>query len=244
MKRLCGFVSMIFLVSFLTSCSAIDKEIKHGKLEVLTKMSDTIFLDPVGGAKRTIFVKIMNTSGYDISHIEKEIRSALEAKDYRIVHDHEQAHYILQANILQVGKVKDGDMAFGSLHGGYGAVLGAGVVMASSDNPSLGGAIGGALIGSAVEYLADAAVQVCYYSITTDIQISEKASMADVKIKSDTSHYKGRDKSKTSYIYSDKSDRRKYLTRIVSLAKKTNLKFEDAEPEMTKGLVSSIAGIF
>jgi hypothetical protein len=240
MKKIFNFVTIVFLVSFLSSCSAIDKEMKHGKLEVSTKMSDTIFLDPVGGDKRTIFVKIMNTSGSDITQIEKELRAALVAKDYRIVHDPEQAHYVLQANILQVGKVKDGDLAFDSLHGGYGAALGAGIVLAGSSNPDLGGMVGGALIGSAVEYLADAAVQVCYYSITTDVQISERGEMGEVKVETKTS--RGKDKAKLSY--SEKSDRKKYNTRIVSLAKKTNLKFEDAEPEITRGLVASISGLF
>jgi hypothetical protein len=240
MKKFFNVLVVIFCVSFLTSCSAIDKEIKHGKLEVVTKMSDTIFLDPVGGDKRTIFVQMRNTSGYESLHIDKDIISALMEKGYKVVSDPDQAHYILQANILQIGKIKDGDMAFGSLHGGYGAALGAGIAIAGSNNPTVGNALAGALIGGAVDYLADAAVQVCYYSITTDIQISEKGNIGEVKVETKTTQ--GKDKSKVSY--SEKSDRKKYNTRIVSLAKKTNLKFEDAEPEITKGLISSIVGMF
>ena len=46
----------------LHGCSAIDKSIKHGKLDVQTRMSETVFLDPVAENKRTVVLQIRNTS--------------------------------------------------------------------------------------------------------------------------------------------------------------------------------------
>ena len=200
-------------------------------------MSDTIFLDPVNLDKKTIFVKVINTSDNQSVDINKEILSAFLEKGYSIASNPEDAYYILQVNILQFGKAKDSDSAFSALPG---AVIGGGAVLIGSDKPTQGNILAGALMGSAIEYIADSAIQVCYYSITTDIQISEKSNVGEVKI--ETKGSQGKDKTKMTY--SEKSGRKKYNTRIVSVAKKTNLKFENAKPEMTKSLISSIVGLF
>jgi hypothetical protein len=41
-----------FSVLNLAGCTATTKVIKHGKLEVETKMSDTVFLDPLEDSKK------------------------------------------------------------------------------------------------------------------------------------------------------------------------------------------------
>jgi hypothetical protein len=52
---------MVFIV-VLSGCAAVHTSIAKKDLDVQTKMSDTIFLDPVGLDKRIIFVDIRNTS--------------------------------------------------------------------------------------------------------------------------------------------------------------------------------------
>ena len=73
--------------------------------------------------------------------------------------------------------------------------------------------------------VADAAVQVINYQMITDLQISEKADGASVTESSDARLKQGTSGNKSS-SWSEKSKWKKYQTRIISVAKKTNLKFE------------------
>ena len=72
-------------------------------LDVQTKMSDTVFLDPVGPDKKTIFVQIRNTSDRSFD-IEGAIVSALVARGYRVTQDPDAAHFRLLGNVLSVAK--------------------------------------------------------------------------------------------------------------------------------------------
>jgi hypothetical protein len=148
----------------------------------------------------------------------------MEAKGYRIVSDAAKAHYMLQANILQIGKQKP-EMAWHYLSSGWGSALGGAMTGAAigglaAHNHGDGALVGG-LLGGAVSYVADSMVEVVNYTMVTDLQISEK-----------------------SQEKSSKDDWKRYQTRVVSVAQKTNLKFEDAEPALKQGLIQSISGMF
>ncbi len=54
---------MVALAAILLSgCAATHVAISKRDLDVQTKMSDTVFLDPVGADRKTVFVQIRNTS--------------------------------------------------------------------------------------------------------------------------------------------------------------------------------------
>ena len=224
----------------LFSCSAIDKSIKHGALDVQTKMSETIFLDPVSDNKKTVVLQIRNTSDKRDIDITNEIKTAIEDKGYRIVTDPNKAHFMIQANILQVGKSTQED-PFSSLTSGYGGALAGGTMGALVSNDYAGAGIG-ALAGGLIGTVADAAVQVVNYQMITDLQVSEKADSAVVTESSNAKLNQGTSGSKSS-SWSEKSKWKKYQSRIISVAKKTNLKFEVALPELKRGLVQSISGL-
>ena len=100
----------------------------------------------------------------------------------------------------------------------------------------------GALVSRLIGTVADAAVQVVNCQMITDLQLSEKAN-GDVVTKSSNTRLKqGVNVSKSS-SWSQKSKWKKYQTRIISVARKTNLKFEVALPELKQGLVQSISGL-
>ena len=86
----------------LAGCAATHVAISKRDLDVQTKMSDTVFLDPVGPDKRTIFLQIRNTSDKPDLAVNDEIAAALQTKGYTLLQDPEAAHYVLQANILQL----------------------------------------------------------------------------------------------------------------------------------------------
>ena len=227
-------------ILLLNGCSAIDKSIKHGTLDVQTKMSETVFLDPVADNKRTVVLQIRNTSDKKDLDIISEIKTAIEDKGYKIVTDPNKANFMIQANILQVGKSTQED-PFSSLTSGYGGALAGGTVESLVSNDYAGAGIG-ALAGGLIGTVADAAVQVVNYQMITDLQISEKAD-GDVVTESSNAQLKQGTSGSKSSSWSQKTKWKKYQTRIISVAKKTNLKFEVALPELKRGLVQSISGL-
>ena len=58
----------------LVGCNTTTKIIKHGKLEVETKMSESIFLDPIEDEKKNVLLQIRNTSDKSGLDIESKIR--------------------------------------------------------------------------------------------------------------------------------------------------------------------------
>jgi len=227
-------------ILLLNGCSAIDKSIKHGTLDVQTKMSETVFLDPVADNKRTVVLQIRNTSDKKDLDIISEIKTAIEDKGYKTVTDPNKANFMIQANILQVGKSTQED-PFSSLTSGYGGALAGGTVESLVSNDYAGAGIG-ALAGGLIGTVADAAVQVVNYQMITDLQISEKAD-GDVVTESSNAQLKQGTSGSKSSSWSQKTKWKKYQTRIISVAKKTNLKFEVALPELKRGLVQSISGL-
>lgn len=235
---------IIVLCSFsLFGCSAIDKSIKHGKLDVQTKMSETIFLDPVADNQRTVVLQIRNTSDKRDLDITHAIKTVIQDKGYKIVTDPNKANFMIQANILQVGKSTVED-PFSSLTSGYGGALAGGTIghLASINSNNYAGAGIGALAGGLIGTVADAAVQVVNYQMITDLQVSEKAN-GDVVTESSNAKLKQGTSGSKSSSWSQKSKWKKYQTRIISVARKTNLKFEVALPELKQGLVQSISGL-
>lgn len=103
--------SLILIFTFV-SCSTLHTVVSKRNLDVQTKMSDTIWLEPAAANERTVFVQIRNTSGKNLN-IEQKITNVLTSKGYRIVNNPAEAKYWLQANILKVDKVNlDSDNGF------------------------------------------------------------------------------------------------------------------------------------
>ena len=228
----------------LVGCNTTSKMIKHGKLEVETKMSETIFLDPIDDNKKTVLLQIRNTSDKSGLEIESKIRSAIESKGYRIVNSTQSANIMIQANVLQVGK-STLENPFQALTGGYGSGLegfATGAAIAGATGGSGRSMLGIGLITGIGNTILDAAVEVVNFTMITDLQISEKADgeyvseSSNANLKQGTSGYK-------KSTWEKKTNWKKYQTRIMSVAKKTNLKFEEAEPKLTEGLVKSISGL-
>ena len=228
----------------MVGCNTTTKIIKHGNLAVETKMSDTVFLDPLEDNKRTVLLQIRNTSDKSGLEIESKIRSAIESKGYEIVNSPKKANIMIQANVLQVGK-STLENPFEAMRGGYGSGL-----EGFAAGTALGGAFGGSgksmlgigLVTGIGNTILDAAVEVVNFTMITDLQISEKAEGQYVSESSDAELKQGTSGSKKS-TWEQKSNWKRYQTRIMSVAKKTNLKFEEAEAKLTEGLVKSISGL-
>ena len=230
----------------LTACAATTTAISKRELDVQTRMSDSIFLEPLPPARRTVFVQVKNTSDREDFNIEGGVRDALLERGYQLVDNPERAHYMLQANVLQAGKssVTAAEDAFASGFGGtlFGAAVGAvGTRAATKDTGSI---IGGGLIGAAVETAAGAFVQDVTYSAITDIQVSERAPDGEVVTETFEQDL-GQGSGGSRIVRADStSSWKRYRTRVMSIANQANLDFEEAAPQLVAGLTRSIAGVF
>jgi hypothetical protein len=236
----------IALALLFAGCAASTTAISKRNLDVQTKMSDTIFLDPVPADEHTVYVEVRNTSDKPDFDIEPAVKAAIQARGYRVVDDPTRAHYLLQANVLQAGRTTEG-AAEHTFADGFGSTIlggaaGAGVGRVVSDDPAV--IIGGALAGAALSSAADAFVQDVTYSIITDVQVSERANQGVVVTES--SHQNLAEGTSGNRVLSstETSDWKRYRTRVMSKADKVNLDFEQASPELVAGLTRSIGGIF
>ena len=238
MKKIWKSIIFLGLLLTMVSCSTMHTVISKRNLDVQTKMSDTIWLEPAAANQKTVFVKVSNTSGKNLN-IEQKIISVLSAKGYRIVNDPAEAKYWLQANILKVDKVNlDSEKGFSD------AILGAGVggVLGAQRSGGAYTALGWGLAGAAIGTLADALVDDTAYAMVTDILITEKTGR-NVKTSTRNSVKQGNSGSITS-ISNASSNMEKYSTRVLSTANQVNLNFNSAIPLLEDELGKVIAGIF
>jgi hypothetical protein len=217
MYKYSNALTVSFLLASLTGCAATQTVIEHGKLVTNTQQSKTIFLEPVASNQKTIFVSVKNNSEEDI-HFTPAPKQSLEHKGYKIFKSPTDAHYMLQANVLQVGKMS-ASASQSALGGGFGSAIAgasAGTAIGALASQSTTGMVAGGLSGGVIGLATDALVKDVSYTMVTDVLISEHQS----------------------------KDLKKYRTRIISNANQVNLKFNDAKPMLEKGLVKAISGIF
>jgi len=202
------------LFAFLSGCAAIATSVAHGDLQIKTNMSRSIFLDPVPDRKKVVYVQVRNTTARPSLRIRHALVVALEDKGYRVTNHFQRAYYVLQVNLLRMGKTSQtaAEQMMGNGYGGAmeGAAAGALIAGASGNDPVAGGIIGG--VAGAI--------------INNSVRVVTFYGMSDVKIT----------------VRSHPS--RVFRTRIMSTANQVNLRFEDALPRLKQGLVRSIAGIF
>jgi hypothetical protein len=248
--KLVTLTLLLCVLTLITGCSATHTAINKRKMDVQTKMSSTVFLNPVTPDKKSLFLQVRNTSDKPVLDLESDIATVLEGKGYILVQNPEQAHYLLQANILQVGRT-DLRAAEHALTQGFGSTLtgaAAGAALGSlagqqgrDNNKAI---VAGGLMGAAVATVSDAMVQDVTYSVIADVQISERVGNS-VKVKEKTrSKLKQGTSGLKEIVSTEITDWNRYQTRVVSTANKVNLKFEKAAPELATGLTRSITGIF
>lgn len=230
----------------LGGCAATQTSVAKRNLDVQTRMSDTIFLDPVSPSKQTVFVQIRNTSDKPELDVRQQIISSLSNSGVRVVDDPDTAHYWLQANVLQAGRSSE-TAAEAAYNGGFGSVItgaaGGAAIGGIIDGGNSGvGVVLGGLAGAAVSSVADAFVQDVTYTITTDIQLSERTDRS-VAETSSTSISQG-SSTRLQQRDSGTSDRKRYTSRVISSANKANLTWEEASAPLVAGLSQSLSGLF
>ncbi|SFV87599.1 IncF plasmid conjugative transfer surface exclusion protein TraT [hydrothermal vent metagenome] len=238
MRRIMGLMVMLLVIMGLTSCAATTM-IKKANLDTQTKMSATIFLEPVAQKNKVIFVNIRNTSDKELN-IEAKIKAALAGRGYSLTQDPDQAQFMLQANILKVGK-SDARESANALDGGFGGALLGGAMGGSSYNATKNAALVGGILG----FIGDALVKDIYYTMITDLQVRERPMTGEIiNQRQNTNVSQGTGTQTIQKVSGGQINWKTYRTRIVSTANKANLEFNEAIKSLESGLVRSISGIF
>lgn len=227
----------------LSGCSATHTMVKKRNLDVQTKMSETVFLEPVASDKRVIFIDMRNTSDKDLPILDN-IKAVLSERGYRIADAPEKANFMLQGNVLHVGRT-DLRTAQSALDAGFGGAVAAATLAYAGGGDSARGFAQAGLLGAAAGIVGDALVDDVVFSMITDLQIRERPLAGEVVTQQQaTNAQQGGATKLEQHVSGATVNWKTYRTRIVSTANKVNLKFEEAQPELMSGLVRSIGGVF
>lgn len=231
---------LIAVIVLISSCSG-KTLIKKSELRVSSQMSSSIFLTPRAPDEKIVYLEIRNSSDKPI-YIKERVEDKIRSAGYRITTSPNEANYVLQANILQVART---DLRSNSsmLEEGFGgAIIGSGLsTLISNSNQDNTNA---AIVGVGISLAMDAMIEDVNYSVITDVQVKEKVQNGEVvnqKYESTLSQGSG---SSVSQKSRNDSQWKTYQTRIVSVANKVNLEFEEAQSALTEGLARTIGGIF
>lgn len=235
-------VALVFLAS-ISGCQAIHTSVKKRNLDVQTKMSETVFLEPVKPAHRVIYISVRNTSDKQLD-IKQRINGALVQSGYKVTDDPDKANFMLQGNVLQCGK-SDLRASEDAHRAGWGGAW-AGIALAGATGSHRGSSYAGAgLVGAIAGVVGDALVDDTLFAMITDIEIRERPRTGEVVTQSqDTNATQGTSTRLRQSTSGGQVNWKIYRSRIVSTANKANLQFEEALPALEDGLVRSVAGIF
>lgn len=206
-------------IVLLASCAATEVALSHKNLDTQTKLSKTIFLDPVAINQKSVFLVVKNTSDQQSLNVNDALREAFRARGYKLMNSPLQAHYTVQVNILSVEKVSKSASQSAPGHG-FGSALAGGATGAAAGSLSGNSTamLAGGLVGGIGGLAVDSLVKNVNYTMIVDLQVSEhKGSKGAIQL---------------------------YTTRVVSKTNRVNLTFATAKPSLEAGLVNTIVGIF
>ncbi len=241
---------MMVVFSLLGGCAATQIALSKKDLDVQTRTSTAIFVDPVAREKRTIYLDVksgvMEFDRRAFKNFVKEQFVVMNDSGFKIIDDPDKAQFQMVIYILNLEKTSP-TAAQAVLNQGYsggaivaGAALGA---MANSSNPYRGAAAGG-LIAGAADFISGSLVKDVTFMLVADVQIKEKARKGVMVRKDSKIDTKISDSGSSRQTVSEVSNRKEYRTRIVTTANQVNLKLEEAQPLMFKKTAYAMAGFF
>src|SRR5690606_24804857 len=92
------------LALVLNGCTAVHTSLAKGKLDAQTRMTHTIFLDPVEPAQRSIYLDIRQTADQPLEGLQTAVHNLLLERGYQLVESPSDAQFWLQVNLRTVRK--------------------------------------------------------------------------------------------------------------------------------------------
>ena len=235
------------------------------ELQTQSKMSQSIFLNPVKKSQRIVYVDIKNTSGQDIDMLLPLVEQKLKARGYKLTDDPDVAKYLLLANVLFANDKKENNAVGGAVAGGVAAGGVSGYNNGGAGSTLAAGAAG-ALIGGLLAKMTEDTI----FQMVVDINVREKTNKDVYTTKSNVSGQANvQDNKRAGFMNSfggkvrsnegggklndnnlnasEQSYSVNYIenkTTIFAEATQMDLKLEQALPILEKKIASQIAGIF
>jgi outer membrane lipoprotein SlyB len=250
MNAFVKFVSIAAFAAALTGCAATQTMIAKKDLDVQSRTSTAIFVDPVSREKRTIYLDVKSgVMEFDRRKFKQFVAEQFTQHNdngYRIVDDPEQAQFTMVAYVLNLEKSSP-TAAQQALGQGYmgGAVLGGAALgaVANSSNHYTGAAVGGLAAGAA-EFITGNMVKDVTYMLVCDVQIKERAAKGVLVRKDSRVSTKISDAGASTQTSSEVSNQKEYRTRIVTTANQANLELVNAETLMFQKTAYAMSGFF
>ena len=226
----------------LASCASTHTAQVKKELHVDTRLSHSIFLDPVDPEQQIIYVQVRNTSKAKDFDLKNRIVAEMMGRGYKVTNRPSEANFMLQANIRnyteqRVASDGAGESIIGAVVGGVlGSAIGDGngQKIATTLGAVAGGAVGQNLSGRVLDITFTAEV---------DIVIAERSNDGQIDYDNDQMLQKGMG-TVTTANFTNKSDWKKYRTRLVSKANKANLTLQEATPAIMNDITMSLSGLF
>lgn len=226
----------------VASCGSTHTAVVKKDLHVDTRMQHSIFLDPVDPEQQIIYIQVRNTSKAKDFDLKNRIVAEMMSRGYKITNRPSEANYMLQANIRnyteqRVATDGTGESIIGAVVGGVlGSAIGGGKgqEIATTLGAVAGGAAGQNLSGRTLDITFTAEV---------DIVIAERSHGNKISYETDQMLQKGMGTT-TSTSFEDKSDWKKYRTKLISKANKANLTVQEATPAIMTDITQSLSGLF
>jgi hypothetical protein len=252
--RSAKLASLLAVVVALGGCAAASVALSKKDLDVQTKTSTAIFVDPIAKNQRTIYVEIRSgVQEFDRRAFSSYLKTqfATNENGYRVVDEPEQAHYLMSVYVLNLEKASP-TAAEAALNQGYSGAAGlagaAGAVLGARNTNTYRGAAAGGVIGSALamggETIANSLVKDVTYMLVCDVSVQERVAKG-VMVRKDTSiDTKVSDGGSSQQRVSEARDRKEYRTRVVTTANKANLELKEAQEKMFDKTAYALAGFF
>jgi Enterobacterial TraT complement resistance protein len=248
MHRYARLLILTALAVALGGCAATQTMIAKKDLDVQSRTSTAIFIDPVPRDRRTIYLDVKSgVMEFDRRRFKQfvvEQFTVANDNGYRIVDDPDTAQFLMVVYVLNLEKASP-TAAQMALNQGYqgGAIAGGAIIGAAATQTWAGAGVGG-LVGGALELVSSAAVKDVTYMLVSDVQIQEKAPKGVLVRKDTRINTKVSDAGAAQQTSSEVSTRKEYRTRIVTTANKANLELGEAQELMFKKTAYSMAGFF
>lgn len=243
-------ITILSAIIILGGCAAAQVAISKKDLDVQTRTSTAVFVDPVEKEQRTIYLDVksgvMEFDRRDFKKFVKQQFSEFNDNGYRVVDDPKAAQFQMVLYVLNLEKASPtaAEAALGKGYSAGAVATGAAVGAIGNSSNRYQGAAAGGIIAGAADFILGSSVKDITYMLVVDVQIKEKAAKGVLVRKDSQTDSKISDAGTSRQTYSEVSDRKEYRTRIVTTANKVNLKLEEATPLMFKKTAYAMAGFF
>lgn len=252
-SRFYSLVKILMLGCFLLAlggCAATQVALGKKDLDVQTRTSTAIFVDPVPQERRSIYLDVrsgvMEFDRRAFKQFVSEQFTQFNDSGYRLVDDPDAAQFQMIAYVLNLEKASPSaaEAALGQGYQGGAIAAGAAIGAVSDSGNRYRGAATGGVVGGAMEFVSGALVKDVTYMLVCDVQIKEKAADGAFVRKDTQIDTKVSDAGSSRQTVSEVSTMKEYRTRIVTTANQANLELKDAQDEMFKKTAFAFSGFF